>query len=280
MKNLISALKEALNEKQPLPYSVYSSIKEQKILNVPVVKPMLIAVLSGNKALGRDGEISCTTGNFIFLSNNAAIDMRNIPQDNEYLALLIEFEYQDFEGLEVNRVNKHNYCVGDITLTLEKCLQQFVEWSRWAPETLWPIRRKELIQLMCYLGHKDILSMVASPQIGHKLHALFTEQLTERQTETGNKNHSEELTMESMCKQLAMSESTMRRKLKSEGVKLQDIKDQVKLGLGLHLLQSTLYPISYVAQKCGYHSQSRFTSRFKARFGLTPSALRKTRLAD
>ncbi|MCJ8319523.1 MAG: helix-turn-helix transcriptional regulator [Colwellia sp.] len=276
MENLISTLKEALDEKQPLPYAVYSSIKEQKILNVPVVKPLFIAVLSGNKALGRDGEISCTTGDFIFLSNNAAIDMRNIPKDNEYLALLIEFEYQDFEGLEVSHINQQNYCVGKITATLEMCLQQFIEWSRWAPEALWPIRRKELIQLMCYLGHKEILSMVASPQIGHKLHALFTD----KHSEKSNDNHSGELTITSICQQLAMSESTLRRKLKSEGLKLQDIKDQVKLGLGLHLLQSTLLPISYIAQKCGYHSQSRFTSRFKDRFGLTPSTLRKTRLAD
>jgi len=276
MNNLISTLKEVMEAKQPLPYAVYSSIEEQKILNVPVVKPMLIAVLNGNKALGRDGEINCTTGSFIFLSNNAAIDMRNIPKNNEYLALLIEFESQDFEGLEVSLINKQNYCVGEIVPSLLMCLQQFVEWSHWAPEALWSIRRKELIQLMCYLGHKEILSMMVSPQIGHKLHALFTEYHSEK----GNEKSPEELTMEEICKQLAMSESTLRRKLKNEGLKLQAIKDQVKLGLGLHLLQSTLLPISYIAQKCGYHSQSRFTSRFKVRFGLTPSALRKTRLAD
>jgi AraC-like DNA-binding protein len=85
--------------------------------------------------------------------------------------------------------------------------------------------------------------------------------------------------MEYICQQLAMSESTLRRKLKSEGTTIQDIKDQVKLGLGLHLLQTTLDPIGIIAQKSGYYSQSKFTERFKRRFGLTPSELRKTRMA-
>ena len=72
----------------------------------------------------------------------------------------------------------------------------------------------------------------------------------------------------------------IRRKLKQEGTSIQDIKDQVKLGAGLHLLQTTLEPIGLIAQICGYHSQSRFTDRFKARFGLTPSQLRKTKMTD
>ena len=268
MDNLINALKNTVGDKRLLPFSVYSSIKEQRLLNVPVIKPMLIAVLLGNKALGKKGEISCTTGNFIFLSNNPAIDMRNIPKENEYLALLIEFEPQDFDALEISLVNQENYCVGEITPTLEKCLQQFVEWSYWAPQALWSLRRKEIIQLMCYLGYKEILSMVANPNVGHRLHSLFTE------------NMSNELTMASICQELAMSESTLRRKLKFEGTQLQEIKDQVKLGLGLHLLQSTMQSIGSIAEQCGYYSQSRFTSRFKTRFGLTPSELRKTKLAE
>jgi transcriptional regulator GlxA family with amidase domain len=63
-------------------------------------------------------------------------------------------------------------------------------------------------------------------------------------------------------------------------VNLQDIKDRARLSLGLHLLQTTVEPIGIVAEKCGYHSQSRFTERFKTHFGLTPSELRKTKMTD
>ena len=77
-----------------------------------------------------------------------------------------------------------------------------------------------------------------------------------------------------------MSESTLRRKLKLEGTTIQETKDQVKLGLSLHLLQTTGYPVGLISEKCGYHSQSRLADRFKGRFGLTPSQLRKTKMTD
>jgi AraC-like DNA-binding protein len=245
---------------------VYSSIKEQRLLNVPIAKPLFIAVLSGDKKLGKNNEIVCNSGSFIFLSDGPAINMRNIPKETEYFALLIEFDYQDFYGLQTSLVNKHPFCIGEITAQLTQCLQQYVEYSLWAPQELWSSRRKEIIQLLCFLGHKDILSMVANPKVGHKLHDIISKQLTE------------EMTLDTICEQLAMSESTLRRKLKAEGTSVQEIRDQAKLGKGLHLLQTTHDPIGIIAEKCDYLSQSRFTDRFKGRFGLTPSELRKTKV--
>lgn len=77
-----------------------------------------------------------------------------------------------------------------------------------------------------------------------------------------------------------MSESTLRRKLKSELTSVQEIKDKTRQGLALHLLQTTQYSIGIIAEKCGYQSQSRFTERFKKHFGLTPSDLRKTKMTE
>jgi len=268
MQNLISTIKQTVENNEALPFSVYTSIKEQHLLNVPVVKPLFIAVLGGEKVLGKQGEITCTAGDFIFLSDSPSINMRNIPKESDYFALLVEFEYQDFQGLQNSKRSKAFHCVGEITETLTNCLQQFVEWSVWAPKSLWPVRRREIIELMCLLGHQEILSMVGSANVANQVHQLFSTQ--QEQT----------LTIQHICAQLAMSESTLRRKLKTEGTSLQAIKDQVKLGLGLHLLQTTVLPISQIAEECGYHSQSRFTDRFKARFGLTPSQLRKTKMTD
>ncbi|PHR89180.1 MAG: AraC family transcriptional regulator [Moritella sp.] len=268
MVNLLSTIKNTINEKRNLPFSVYTSIKEQDLLNVPIVKPLLIIVLSGEKELGRDNELICHSGDFIFLSSSPAINMRNIPKSKEYFSLLIEFDYQDFNGLQTSALNKQDYCIGKTTTTLEKCLQQFVESSLWAPEQLWPLRKREIIELLCHMGYKEILSMVGNPKVGHRLHDMFCDQ------------DFHQLTIEHICDQLAMSESTLRRKLKTEGTSVQEIKDQARLGLGLHLLQTTHYSIVLIAEKCGYQSQSRFTERFKGRFGLTPSELRKTKMAD
>jgi len=272
MTNLLSTVKSIVkntaNGKNELPFAVYSSIKEQKLLNVPIVKPLLAVVLSGSKELGKDNELICHADHFVFLSDSPAINMRNIPKNEEYFALLIEFDYQDFNGLQSNVVNKQHYCMGEITPTLEQCLQQFVESSLWAPKHLWSLRKRELITLLCYMGHKEILSMMGNAKLGHRLHDIFCEY------------GFYELTNKHICEQLAMSESTLRRKLNSEGSSVQEIKDQARLSLGLHLLQTTRQPISFVAEKCGYQSQSRFTDRFKKRFGLTPSELRKTKMAD
>lgn len=268
MTNLLSTIKNTCKLEQDLPFAVYTSVKVQRLLNVPIAKPLLVVVLSGDKKLGVDNEVICHSGEFIFLSNSPAINMRNIPKDKEYLALLIEFDHQDFSGLQLNAAHEKEYYVGAVTPTLEKCLQQFVEISSWAPKEVWSLRKREIISLLCHMGHRGILSLLASPQVKDQLHQMFAQQ------------GFHDLTTEHICQHLAMSESTLRRKLKREGTSVQEIKDQTRLGLALHLLQTTRRSIGSIADECGYQSQSRFSDWFKKRFGITPSALRKTQMTD
>lgn len=268
MANLLSTIKNTLDDKREQPFSVYTSIKEQKLLNVPIAKPLLIVVLSGDKELGINNELICHSGHFIFLSDSPSINMRNIPESDEYFALLIEFDHQDFKGLTINASNKKNYYIGKTTSDLEKCLQQFVEVALWAPQQLWSSRKREIISLLCHMGHQEILYLLGSPQIKDQLHEMFINQ------------GFHELTIEHICERLSMSESTLRRKLKLEGTSVQEIKDQARLGLALHLLQTSNHSIGIIADKCGYQSQSRFTERFKKQFSLTPSELRKTKMTE
>lgn len=268
MEDLIHTIKNTMQSNKKLPFAVYSSIKEQHISNVSMIKPLLIVVLKGTKILIGENQVKCEAGDFIFLSNHPSINLRNIPKGEEYFALLIEFDYEDVEGLEIISSNKKSNCVGNTTPMLCQCLQQFVESSLWAPESLWKYRKKELLELLCFMGHTEILSMFANVKISSQLHNIFSSEI------------SQELTVDDICNRLAMSESTLRRKLKAEGTSIQKIKDQTRLGLGLHLLQTTQHSVALISEKCGYQSQSRFTERFKNRFGLTPSELRKTKLTD
>ena len=64
--------------------------------------PLLIVVLNGDKELGLDKEVSCHSGQFIFLSDSPSVNMRNIPQSQAYFALLIEFNYEDFSDIPSN----------------------------------------------------------------------------------------------------------------------------------------------------------------------------------
>ncbi len=268
MYTLINAAKYAIQQKDTLPFSIYSSIKEQHIFNVPIIKPLLIFVLDGRKELGQETPLNCPAGSFIFLSNSPNIDMRNIPDDKEYFALLIEFEYTDFDTLKPSKLKAETHFQGPIDSVLSNTLQQFIEWSVFAPKDLWSLRRQELLQLLYYLGYKQVSAVVESPSMAHRLHNLISADINN----TLNATH--------MASMLAMSESTLRRRLAQEKTTIQTIKDQAKLGYGLHLIQTSTLSIGLIAEKCGYTSQSRFTDRFKQLFGITPTELRKTRMTD
>lgn len=265
MGSLVRTIRQLQPSGEALPFSVYSSVKEQKLVNVPIIKPMLICVLDGCKKLG---EIDCPAGSFVILSNHPGIRMRNIPGDGEYLALIVEFEYDDFAQLPPKPARKVPFVQGGISGAFEKTLLQFVEWSAFAPRAMWPARRQELLQLLYHLGYEQVSSVIEPPSLSHKLHGIICA------------NIASDLSADALASRLALSESTLRRKLAMEGTTLQAIKDRARLGYGLHLVQSTFEPIGRVAERCGYQSQSRFTDKFKQLFGVTPTELRKTRMND
>lgn len=268
MEKLLGTLKQVKRDIQNLPFSIYTSIHEQKLLNVPISKPLLIVIISGEKELGVGHDRLCKSGQFIFLPDSPLVNMRNIPKGDVYFALLIEFSYQDFQDVPNQSINKPEYIIGDTTPALEQCLLQFVECAQWAPENIINARKKEILMMLYHMGFEKIASMMDKPKVSHQLRDFFV-----------SKNF-QEITIDSICEHLAMSESTLRRKLKSEDTSIQQVKDKARLSLGLHLLQTTPLAIGIVAEQCGYFSQSRFTDRFKNHFGLTPSELRKTQVNE
>lgn len=267
-RTLIEAAKTLQEAGRLLPFSVYSSVSEQRIVNVPIVKPVLICVLGGSKKLGSQGEIDCPSGSFVILSNHPSITMRNIPGDAEYLALIVEFDYEDFNCLPPKRTRTVPFVQGEIGSAFQQTLLQFVEWSAFAPPVMWPARRREILQLLYHLGFEQVSAVIEPPSLSHKVHGIILADVTR------------DLHTDELASQLAISASTLRRKLAAEGITLQAIKDRARLGLGLHLVQTTFAPIGRIAEKCGYQSQSRFTDKFKQLFGVTPTELRKTRMRD
>jgi len=73
---------------------------------------------------------------------------------------------------------------------------------------------------------------------------------------------------------LALSEATLRRRLSSEGATFGDLLTDARMSSAMTLLQSTNRAISHIASDVGYASASRFSIRFRARFGFAPSAVR------
>ena len=80
--------------------------------------------------------------------------------------------------------------------------------------------------------------------------------------------------MERVAHETATSVPTLRRKLAAEGVVFRDLVQDVRMSHALALLQNTDTPVLQVAISSGYASPSRFTARFRARFGYLPTDIR------
>ena len=80
--------------------------------------------------------------------------------------------------------------------------------------------------------------------------------------------------MEQVARETATSIPTLRRRLAAEEIAFRDLLQDVRMSHALSLLQSTDAPVLHVALASGYASASRFTARFRARFGYLPTDIR------
>lgn len=266
MENLKTAVELAVGSGKALPFACFSSVYEQRIANVPISRPLLVCVLDGCKQLLGETEVTGQAGDFLLLSNHAALEMRNVPSGNGYRALLIEFEYEDFLPFIGKGRSRDKYLRGELSPLLSRTLTQFVEWATWAPQHLWPLRRQEILHALWHEGFHQIGQMIEPPGLSHQIYNRLAA------------NPASDPGSAELAAALAMSESTLRRRLRQENTSLTTLRDQARLGVALTLLQTTELPVAMVAERCGYQSHSRFTDRFRQTFGLTPSELRKTRM--
>ncbi len=268
MKKLIKTLK-SLNTQDPnLPFAVYTCKQKQCLRSVPILKPVLILMLEGTKEIVGEKKITCSEGQFLFLAGNAEVTLNNIPQHGSYLSLMITFEQHDFDILSTPSTANKTLLIGSQTQALTTCVSQYVQWQAELPQEILELRRKELLMLLHLQGYIDIASMKGRLSTTNTLVDIFKQDLSTRWS------------IKDVCYKLSTSESTLRRQLRSENTSFNGLQTQVKLGYGIHLIQTTKLPILIVAEQCGYQSQSRFTESFKKRFGITPIKLRKTHLAE
>ncbi|NLS13609.1 helix-turn-helix transcriptional regulator [Vibrio sp. SM6] len=77
---------------------------------------------------------------------------------------------------------------------------------------------------------------------------------------------------------LYMSQSTLYRALRKEGILLIDFVDDIRLEYSRGLLKRTNLAIGEVCYNSGFNSGSYFSKKFRAKYGMTPSEYRKSRL--
>ena len=254
------------NQQHSSPFAIFTFRNITEIRELPIVKPLLVFLLSGRKEIKGEVDTICTAGHFLFLSNKFGVDMRIIPSEHECFALGIEFEFEDFDIFTNKPRLESNPIIGEIDLVLENTLNQYLEWVSFTSPDLWPSRKQEILKVLYQQGYTQVSAITQLSSLSHKVFYIL------------NSFVSEDLKADFVSSKLGMSEPTLRRKLKREGTSFIEIKDRVRLGLGFRLIQTSDYPIREVSEKCGYKSQSQFTEKFKSQFGTTPTFLRKTRM--
>jgi AraC-like DNA-binding protein len=237
-------------------------------------KPRLICILERRKKIETDSPqldidrknayaINLESGSFIFFSDDTLIRISEILEESNAFALVIEFEPEDFDCFAKKDTTTQKVFHGSIDSTLQQILKNFVELSTTAPRQVWPSLRQEVLQHLYHSGYKQIATLAKKSNFHHKLYELI------------DSDKADNWSTNKICEHLAISKSTLQRKLASEGVRLQQIKDSVKLNYAIHIVRTTIKPIHQVALLCGYLSQSRFTNKFKKLHGITPTELRK-----
>lgn len=82
------------------------------------------------------------------------------------------------------------------------------------------------------------------------------------------------LDFRTLAQQLHMSEATLQRRLKAEGLSYQELKNQIRCERALFLLQQTPLSMQHISEQLNFHDPSAFHRAFKKWTGKNPSYYR------
>ncbi len=255
---------------------IFHCITEQKLREIPIYAPSVVLVLAGNKhILVNEKEQVVPAGELLLLPSNFSLWMDNQPDQQQavFLSLAMGFSVQALEtfrklyAAESNSWNNNIVWHSHIPENIALAFTQWFHWCRQHPidDTIALHRQVEILLLLTKAGLAANLLHAKHPQWKARIAQII------------NMNLPHAWKIQEICDRLNVSESTLRRHLQDESTSFREILEENRLVAGLSLLQETCWTISRVAQTVGYQSQSRFSERFKQRFGMTPSALKKTR---
>ncbi len=254
---------------------IFHSRRPQQLHNVPIHQPVAILILGGHKQyrLGeRTGQIG--PGQLLLLPAGCTVAIGNHPgaDGSDYLALTIGFATETLQRYRRDFAAAYS----DATAPLWQAhapddfiaaLAQWVEWclAHGADPAIATHRQVELLMLLARAGVAGNLLL--------QREAAWRE----RVAQIISLDPAHPWSASEVSRRLNLGESTLRRRLAEEQTGLRELLEEVRLVAGLALLQETFWPVGQVAEAVGYSSQSRFSERFRRRFGLSPSALKRTR---
>lgn len=245
--------------------------REQHIADVPFPDPCLILVTRGHKTLVVDDQrLEAAPGDLLFVNGGVTASMRNEPDARGiYAATCV--------AIAPDLVRAHAAARGALPTTPWRPLAQLARDSAVVnvvrhvatgmiaepvlSDRLLRHRFEELLIALDDVGCWCRISTVATT--GERVRTLISAAPADPWT-AGDVAH-----------RLNMSETSLRRLLRGEGTGFRALLDDVRMSSALAMIQGSTAPLQVIAAQCGYASPSRFSARFKARFGASPSDLRR-----
>ncbi|MCG9095504.1 helix-turn-helix transcriptional regulator [Laribacter hongkongensis] len=247
----------------------YRARRPQQLRAVPVAQTTLITVESGIKRVVCGGQgWQVQAGEWLLLPALAQVQIENRPGNGGYLARCLPLDDEWLTALPA-LTDRLPASGGPAICCLppDACIQE--AWQHWCAgqqrQRPGPVQRQRMLELLLAIclagGGRGLLRGAA--ELAPRVNRLLGTDLT--------------LGAAELSRRLAMSESTLRRHLADEGHSLRELREHCRLERALALVQTSSLPIGQVAEACGYASASRFSARFRTRFGCTPRSLRAAR---
>ena len=256
---------------------VFHCRQPQQLHAVPIHQPSIVLVLKGTKRITFSSRCEVfKAGDLALLPAGSELLMENIPccRQQEYLALCLGFAPPTVErflasyGAQLNWNEQQELLKAAAPQSFIQIMQQRVAWCMQGDTENHILNDLQQQELLSVCGHHRLLGLLLQSKQsswGQRVSAVIALDLGRKWK------------IADVCRALTVSESALRRNLHGEGTSFSDLLEQARLVAGLAFLQETAQPVSQVAAAVGYQSQSRFTERFKQRFGLTPRQLKQSR---
>ncbi len=232
----------------------------------------ILLVGSGKLSVDQDGSTTLLEGPSALLAvaQNVCADLQKTPGGPDlifrslFLTLSPELIRQFHQHHELENLSPPlSGCSAvplddDLAETLNHCLRG-MDAARVSDRLL----RHRLLGLLLALAERGIwFAAPAYQSVGNLLRSLLSD------------TPGQQWTTAKAGRELAMSEATLRRRLAAEHLRFETLLLEVRMHHAMALLQSTGWSIPQVAQACGYQAHSRFSLRFRERFGCSPSQVR------
>lgn len=237
--------------------------RRQRIAAAPFTEFSIFQVRAGSKRMGdgqRQDEI--VAGGFAAVAPGQLLHVENLPPDDgAYRAVCLCIPQAMLEPIEPAPADAPPWASLPSSRALEQAFAHAEQGvTEHLPDNLLRHRVAELVSAVAMAGFRPPLE--CKRRLGERIRLLL------------NTQPAHEWRAQDVASQLALSAATLRRRLAEEATGFREILEEVRLVHGLALVQGTDKPLKQVAVECGYASPSRFTARFRERFGTLPSDLR------